>query len=65
MEKYQTSGRLVIRRPCSVVSEEKKVSRLDSSYSVSAKWTRLRIVNEGRILSKENWYISKRNIALL
>ena len=34
MEKYQTSGRLVIRRPCSVVSEEKKVSRLDSSYSV-------------------------------
>ena len=42
MEKYQTSGRLVIRRPCSVVSEEKKVSRLDSSYSVSAKWTTLK-----------------------
>ena len=29
MEKYQTAGRLVIRRPCPVVSKEKKISRLD------------------------------------
>ena len=29
MEKYQAAGRLVIGRPYPVVSEEKKVSRLD------------------------------------
>ena len=29
MEKYQTAGRLVIRRPCPVVSEENFLRRLD------------------------------------
>ena len=29
MEKYQAAGRLVIGRPYPVMSEEKKVSRLD------------------------------------
>ena len=30
MEKYQTAGRLVIRRPCPVVSKEKKSVTLRS-----------------------------------
>ena len=33
MEKYQTAGRLVIRRPCPVVSEENWIS-LYSVYKV-------------------------------
>ena len=42
MEKYQTTGSSVIRRPCPVVRYSNKV----------------------RIFSKENWFISKRNMEL-
>ena len=67
MEKYQTAGRLVIRRPCPVVSEENFISvtlgSLRTQCSGSAKRTTfeffhfleaLEDLNKGRIFSKEN-----------
>ena len=77
MEKYQTAGRLVIRRPCPVVSEENfpsiTLGSLCTLCTRSAKRTTfqffhflevLEVINKGRIFPKENWYISKRNIEL-
>ena len=77
MEKYQTAGRLVIRRPCPLVSEENfpsiTLGSLCTLCTRSAKRTTfqlfhfleaLEVLNKGRIFPKENWYISKRNIEL-
>ena len=77
MEKYQTAGRLVIRRPCPVVSEENfpsiTLGSLRTLCTRSPKRTTfhlfhfleaLEVLNKDRIFPKENWYISKRNIEL-
>ena len=72
MEKYQAAGRLVIGRPYPVVSEEKKVSRLDlfvlcvqgrrdgksSNFSLS-RGARGLLMKVEYFLRKYIWYVEK------
>ena len=65
MEKYQAAGPLIIRRPCPVVYEETGSAKRKTFEFFHFLEALEDYVNEGRIFSKENWYISKRNMELL
>ena len=58
METYQTAGRLVIRRPCPVVSGENFLSVTLGGQRNGQRWNfftfykRLRIVNEARFVNE-------------